>query len=96
MSAIFLTMCLAVFSTWDLCLGFFSALGLQLQGVINSNLTEAIPYAITIVMIMPDGTTLLVDVGDYDVGGNWKMRNPIAPRWDRAPLALPTAWDPLG
>ena len=35
-----------------LMFGFFSALGLQLQGVINSNLTEAIPYAITIVMMV--------------------------------------------
>ena len=39
----------------------------------------------SVFMIMPDGTTLLVDVGDYDVGGNWKMRNPIAPLGGRGP-----------
>jgi len=35
-----------------LMFGFFSALGLQLQGVISSNLTEAIPYVITIIMMV--------------------------------------------
>ena len=29
--------------------------------------------------IFPDGTTMLVDCGDYDCGGNWKMRNPVEP-----------------
>ena len=35
-----------------LMFGFFSALGLQLQGVISSDLTEAIPYVITIIMMV--------------------------------------------
>ncbi len=35
-----------------LMFGFFSALGLQLQGIISSDLTEAIPYVITIVMMV--------------------------------------------
>ena len=39
----------------------------------------------SVFMIMPDGTSLLVDVGDYDVGGDWKMRNPVAPLGGRGP-----------
>ncbi len=35
-----------------LMFGFFDALGLQLQGVISSDLTQAIPYVITIVMMV--------------------------------------------
>ncbi len=35
-----------------LMFGFFSAIGLQLQGIISSDLTEAIPYLITIIMMV--------------------------------------------
>ena len=35
-----------------LMFGFFSAFGLQLQGIISSDLTEAIPYLITIIMMV--------------------------------------------
>lgn len=46
------------------------------------------PYAgssESVFVIMPDGTSLLVDVGDYDVGGDWRMRNPVASLGGRGP-----------
>lgn len=39
----------------------------------------------SVFMIMPDGTSMLVDCGDYDVGGDWKMRNPVGPLGGRGP-----------
>lgn len=39
----------------------------------------------SVFLIFPDGTTMLVDVGDYDVGGNWQYRNPVDPMGGRGP-----------
>ena len=39
----------------------------------------------SVFMIMPDGTSMLVDVGDYDVGGNWKCCNPVDTLGGRGP-----------
>lgn len=35
--------------------------------------------------IFPDGTTMLVDCGDYDCGGDWSMRNPVESLGGRGP-----------
>ena len=39
----------------------------------------------SIFFIFPDGTSMLVDCGDYDVSGKWKMRNPVTPIGGRGP-----------
>ena len=39
----------------------------------------------SVFLVFPDGTTMLVDVGDYDVGGNWEYRNPVGPLGGRGP-----------
>ena len=39
----------------------------------------------SVFMIMPDGTSLLVDVGDYDCGGDWTKANPVGPLGGRGP-----------
>lgn len=39
----------------------------------------------SIFFVLPDGTSLLVDCGDYDCSGNWKMRNPVDSLGGRGP-----------